>query len=197
MVFNEIKFSNDLHKIRNISLPSNPDNNYLLLSIDGVIHKYDISTKELLFSFKASAYRTMQIFDDDQRILACDSTIVKIWKFENDNPELITSLPIEDKIEKFFAPPGKTVKNSLYYIGTFQEKSGFKVYKDKLTEYWHCKDKIKILAVDYTVTCDAFLAGTNDGKLFVFDFKEKQSLGDITIGRGKPISFINVIDSKF
>lgn len=69
MVFNEIKFSNDLNKIRNVCLPSNPDSNYLLLSIDGVIHKYDISTKELLFSFKASAYRTMQIFDNDQKIL--------------------------------------------------------------------------------------------------------------------------------
>lgn len=69
MIFNEIKFSNDLHKIRNIALPTNPDNNFLLLSIDGVIHKYDIATKDLIFSFKASAYRTMQIYDNDSRIL--------------------------------------------------------------------------------------------------------------------------------
>jgi hypothetical protein len=117
-------------------LPSNPDNNYLLLSIDGVIHKYDISTKELLFSFKASAYRAMQIFDNDQKIITCDSSQAKIWQFESDNPELLTSLPFEDKVDKFYAPSGTIEKSSLYYIGTFQEKSGFKVYKDKLTEHW-------------------------------------------------------------
>ena len=96
MKFNEIKFSNDLHKIRNISLPCNPDNNYMLFSIDGVIHKYDISTKEMLFSFKASAYRTMQIYDNDNKILTCDSGQVKIWDFSSENTELLTSLKSEE-----------------------------------------------------------------------------------------------------
>jgi len=197
MVFNEIKFSNDLHKIRNICLPSNPDNNYLLLSIDGVIHKYDISTKELLFSFKASAYRTMQIYDDDQMILTCDSNQVKIWHFEDDNPELITSLPIEDKIDKFYAPPNSKTKTKLYYVGIFQEINGFKVYKDKLVEYWYCKDAIKVTAVDFTVDWDAFLAGTQNGKLHLYEFKGKESIGNIKVGDGSAIKEICVLDDKF
>ena len=197
MVFNEIKFSNDLHKIRNISLPSNPDNNYLLLSIDGVIHKYDISTKELMFSFKASAYRTMQIFDNDQKVLTWDSSQAKIWQFESDNPELLTSLPFEDKVDKFYAPSGKIDKSSLYYIGTFQDKNGFKVYKDKLTEHWQCRDKISINTLDFTNANSTILAGTQDGQLWIYDIKDKQSVGEIKIGKGKSISFVNAINSRY
>lgn len=191
MVFNEIKFSNDMHKIRNIALPYNPKNNYLLLSIDGVIHKYDIATKEMLFSFKASAYRTMQIHDDDQKILTCDSSVVKIWKFEKDNPELVTSLPFEDKIERFFAS-----NSGDYYVGLFQDQSGFKVYKQKLTEHWHCRERIIITSVDFTVDGEAFLAGTNEGKVHLYDLKGKKPIGDISIGRGKAIGFISVLDEK-
>ena len=197
MVFNEINFSNDMHKIRNISLPSNPDNNYLLLSIDGVIHKYDTSSKELLFSFKASAYRTMQIFDNDQKILTCDSSQVKIWQFDFDNPELLTSLPFDDKVDKFYAPSGKIGKSSLYYIGVFQDKSGFKVYKDKLTEHWQCRDKISITTLDFMNSNSTILAGTQEGKLCIYDVKDKQSVGEIKIGKGKSIGFVSTVNSKY
>ena len=197
MVFNEIKFSNDLNKIRNVCLPSNPDSNYLLLSIDGVIHKYDISTKELLFSFKASAYRTMQIFDNDQKILTWDSTQAKIWQFDSDNPDLLTSLPFEDKVDKFYAPAGKIDKNSLYYVGTFQDKNGFKVYKDKLTEHWQCRDKITVNALDFTNSNTTILAGTQEGKLCIYDLKDKESIGEIAVGKSKPITFVNAVNSRY
>lgn len=197
MVFNEIKFSNDLTKIRHISLPSNPDNNYLLLSIDGVIHKYDVSTKELLFSFKASAYRTMQIYDGDNKILTWDSTQVKIWHFDKDNTELITSLPISDKIEKFYAPPALSGNGPLYYVGIFQEKTGFKVYKDKLSEYWDCRERIKITTVDFTTDGTTFVAGTDDGGLYHYSCKDKQLVTNITVGNGSAITALVVLDQKY
>lgn len=51
-IFDEIKFTNDLHRIRYISLSSEYENNYMMLAIDGTVYKYDLATKEMLFSFK-------------------------------------------------------------------------------------------------------------------------------------------------
>ena len=79
----------------------------------------------------------MQIYDDDHKIITCDSKIVKIWEFDDDNPDIITSLPFEDKIDKFYAP-GQYLKSGEYvYLGVFQEADGFKIYKSKLNEHWH------------------------------------------------------------
>lgn len=195
MIFNEIKFSNDLHKIRNIALPTNPDNNYLLLSIDGVIHKYDLSNKELVFSFKASAYRTMQIYNNDTRILTCDSSIVKIWQFEKDNAELITSLPIEDKIDKFFAPRTSNSKTT-YFVGLFQEEEGFKIYKQKLSDHWNWKDRITVTAVDFLTSGDQIVVGTSNGEIRVYDLKNKSLGVNYKVGTGKEINFLSVIDSE-
>lgn len=184
-----------MHKIRNIALPSTPDNNYLLLSIDGVIHKYDISTKEMIFSFKASAYRAMQIHDNDSKILTCDSSIVKIWEFEDDNADLLTSLPSEDKIEKFYA--SSRGGDEQYYVGVFQDLAGFKVYKKKLDEFWYCRDKIKVTSLDFTIDSDAILAGDNKGNLHICEIKNKNNLGAKKIGRGDTISFVQVLNYKY
>lgn len=73
LVFDEIKFSNDLHKIKHIIVTSNSRHNFILLSIDGAVYKFDIGTKELIFSFKASAYRAMCLFDNDNKIITADS----------------------------------------------------------------------------------------------------------------------------
>lgn len=48
-IFDEIKFSNDLHRIRYISLSSEIEHNYMMLAIDGTVYKYDLATKEMLF----------------------------------------------------------------------------------------------------------------------------------------------------
>lgn len=197
MVFNEISFLNDLNKIRYIALPSNPDNNYMLFSIDGVIYKYDLSTKELCFSFKASAYRAMQIYDDDHKILTCDSKIVKIWEFEGNNPDLITSLPIEDKIETFYAPTRKTDKGSYFYIGVFQEMTGFKVYNNKLSEHWYCRDQLQVTALDFTSNCEIVLVGTKNGGTHLYDVKAKKKISDVKNGSGKSVSHINILDDEF
>jgi hypothetical protein len=51
-IFDELKFTNDLHRIRFISISSELLNNYMIIAVDGTVYKYDISTKEMLFSFK-------------------------------------------------------------------------------------------------------------------------------------------------
>lgn len=52
-MFDEIKFNNDLHRIRFIELSGEPDNNFMLLAIDGTIYKYNIATKECVLQFKS------------------------------------------------------------------------------------------------------------------------------------------------
>ena len=47
-----MKFSNDMNRLRFISLSSEREHNYMMISIDGVVYKYDLSSKEMLFSFK-------------------------------------------------------------------------------------------------------------------------------------------------
>ena len=53
--FDEIKFTNDLHRIRFVQLSSELDTSFMLITIDGTVYKYDLATKELLFSFKSQA----------------------------------------------------------------------------------------------------------------------------------------------
>ena len=52
-VFDEIKFHNDLHRIRFLELASQPENNYMVLAIDGTVYKYNLGTKELIMQFKS------------------------------------------------------------------------------------------------------------------------------------------------
>lgn len=79
----------------------------------------------------------MQIYDNDSKIITCDSAQIKIWSFDNDNTELITSLQLEEKLDRVYVPQVLSERAKMYYVVTFQDKSGFKVYKDKLVEHWH------------------------------------------------------------
>ena len=137
----------------------------------------------------------MQIHDEDTKILTWDSNVVKIWQFEDDNAELLTSLPSEDKIEKFYAPANGS--KDMYYVGVFQSLKGFKVYKEKLNEFWYWRDQLKITALDFTLDWDAFLAGDSKGSLHVFEIKAKNNVGAMKIGRGDAISFVQVLNYKY
>jgi hypothetical protein len=57
--FDELIFTNDLHKIKFIQLPRDPLNNYFLIAIDGTIYKYDLSSRDCCWQFKSNATRSM------------------------------------------------------------------------------------------------------------------------------------------
>jgi hypothetical protein len=48
-LFDELQFSNDLNKIKFLELSQEIKDNFMVLAIDGTVHKYDIASKELLF----------------------------------------------------------------------------------------------------------------------------------------------------
>jgi hypothetical protein len=52
----------------------------MLLAIDGIIYKYDLSTKDIIYQFKSSATRAMQLYGNDTRILAADGFNIKLWE---------------------------------------------------------------------------------------------------------------------
>lgn len=72
-IFDELVFTNDLHKIKFVELPKDINANFMVLAVDGIIYKYDLSTKDNLYSFKTNATKACTLYGDDQRLLACDS----------------------------------------------------------------------------------------------------------------------------
>ena len=72
-IFDEIKFSNDLHRIRYLQVGSEVDNNFMLITIDGSVYKYDLATRDLLFSFKTQAMKSMLLYDKDRRLVVADT----------------------------------------------------------------------------------------------------------------------------
>jgi hypothetical protein len=71
--FDELKFANDLHRIRFVQLSSGLEASFMLLTIDGTVYKYDLATKELLFSFKSQATKGLLLSRQDRRLLVADT----------------------------------------------------------------------------------------------------------------------------
>lgn len=91
--FDDIKFSNDLHRIRFIQLSSEIDNNFMLITIDGTVFRHDLATREVQFSFKTQAMMGLQLYNRDNRLIAADTQQMKLWEFVDaldDAPELKT-----------------------------------------------------------------------------------------------------------
>jgi hypothetical protein len=52
---------------------SEVDNNFMLITIDGSVYKYDLATRDLLFSFKTQAMKAMLLYDRDRKLLVADT----------------------------------------------------------------------------------------------------------------------------
>jgi hypothetical protein len=46
----------------------------MLIAIDGMIYKYDLASKDVLYQFKAGAFKAMKLFDRDTKIITADQT---------------------------------------------------------------------------------------------------------------------------
>ena len=61
-MFDELRFSNDINKIKFIELSSASENNYVMLAIDGTVYKYDLASREMIFSFKTVSLILLNFF---------------------------------------------------------------------------------------------------------------------------------------
>jgi len=62
-------------------MSSEPHRNFFLVVINSVIYKYDLVSKELLFSFRAQASREMILYDGDDKLCVASDNVIRLWDF--------------------------------------------------------------------------------------------------------------------
>lgn len=149
--------------------------NFIFVSIDGAVNKFNLSTKELEFKFQASCYRTMILFDNDERLLTADSKQAKLWQLDDDqNPQLITSYSIEGKLDTIFCNQNAVDDGTLFYFVILrQDQKGFILCKNKLEEIWTYEGEDTLTTcADFTHSSsgkcgggETFAIGTTEGEI--------------------------------
>lgn len=74
-------------RIEHIALSSEPHRNFFLLAMDGVVYKYDLVTKELLFEFKTPCSKGVFLYDQDDKLIAASQDEIRIWDFDDHKEE--------------------------------------------------------------------------------------------------------------
>lgn len=62
-------------------MSSEPHRNFFLIAMNGIVYKYDLVTKELLFQFHADATVHMNLYDGDDKLLVAGDKVVRLWDF--------------------------------------------------------------------------------------------------------------------
>ena len=69
-------------------MSSEPHRNFFLLAMQGVVYKYDLVTKELLFHFKTPCSHALMLYDEDDKLVAADENEVRLWDFHDHKEEI-------------------------------------------------------------------------------------------------------------
>ena len=86
-------------------MSSEPHRNFFLIAMQGIIYKYDLVTKELLFSFKSDVTNSMHLYDKDDKLLVANDEELRIWDFDDhkeEAPVLLTMKQSPLKIENVY-----------------------------------------------------------------------------------------------
>ena len=67
-------------------MSSEPHRNFFLIAMDGLIYKYDLVSKELLFQFHSIA-KTIQLYDMDDKIVVASGKEIRLWDFYDHKEE--------------------------------------------------------------------------------------------------------------
>jgi len=120
-----------------MQLTSQVPMNFMFISINGKVYKYNLVTKECLFEFNTFAHAQMQLYDLDDKLLVADRQQLRLWDFfdhKEEIPELVTVLECPLKIEQVkvnkLAEENGEHKNVYYYV--ISSKDEFKVYHGRL-----------------------------------------------------------------
>lgn len=88
----ELTFSSPLSRIDDVAMSSEPHRNFFLIAMDGLIYKYDLVSKELLFQFNTNA-KIIYLYDADDKLVVASENEIRLWDFydhKEEAPELIT-----------------------------------------------------------------------------------------------------------
>ena len=86
-------------------MSSEPHNNFFLIAMDGIVYKYDLTTKQLLYQFQTDATKIMVLYDHDDKLLVASEHKIKLWNFDESKyemPEIWTTEEFKDPIENVF-----------------------------------------------------------------------------------------------
>ena len=70
----QFHLSNRNSKIDFVELASEPNLHFFLVAMDGIIFKYDLVTKGLIFSFKSQATKAMKLYGNDDKLLVASES---------------------------------------------------------------------------------------------------------------------------
>ena len=98
----ELTFSSPLSRIDDVAMSSEPHRNFFLIAMDGLVYKYDLVSKELLFQFHTNA-TVIHMYDADDKLVVASENEIRLWDFydhKEEAPELIT-------VEQMIQQPGQ------------------------------------------------------------------------------------------
>jgi len=84
-------------------MSSEPHRNFFLIAMDGLVYKYDLVSKELLFQFKTTRgpeVKQICLYDKDDKLVVTSAKEIRLWDFydhREEAPELITAEQISDE----------------------------------------------------------------------------------------------------
>jgi len=151
----------------------------VVIAIKNKVIRFDLATKECIFTFQAPAKEHMQLYDNDGQLLVSDEKHVKLWNFFEHNreaPELVTILQLKSsmkerciKVNKRADTKGET-KGMYFYVIT--DGNQFKVYQgrlDLLIEGEIGDSTDKITCIEFGSETKTIFFGTQKGTIVKFE----------------------------
>lgn len=77
----ELTYAGQDSKIDFTAMSSEETRHFFLISMDQMVYKYDLVTKQLLFQFKTVANKAMILYDKDDKLLCAGDNMIRLWDF--------------------------------------------------------------------------------------------------------------------
>ena len=159
-------------------MSSEPHRNFFLIAMDGLVYKYDLVSKELLFQFKTTRgpeAKSICLYDKDDKLVVTSPKEIRLWDFydhREEAPELITAVQIPDDedftVDRVFV--NKNSKCSALFV-LVSCKNKFILYTGRL-EVKFSKEledpNEHVTAAAFSKDSSLMLVGTSLGKVFTY-----------------------------
>jgi len=114
-------------------MSSEPHRNFFLLAMDGVVYKYDLVTKELLFQFKTPCNTAIILYEADDKLVAASNREIRLWDFydhKEEAPTLLTAMETSFNVEHVFTNDTNVPEQANYVLIT--SGSSFQLFTKRL-----------------------------------------------------------------
>ena len=149
--------------------------------MDGIIFKYDLVSKELLFRWKTDSEQQIILFDRDDKLITVDKHEIRMWDFDDsqERPPCLWGIEsfYDNEVKKVFINEGskqpKTGEKPTWFILVVLDKE-LRVYKNNMCQtlgiHKITKDRtVESACFDYNNTM--VFVGWSDGTISFIDLK--------------------------